>query len=95
MKIEINGHEISDEKSFHIKIAAALSLPEHYGKNLDALWDTLSTDIQRPICLIWKNSNASQKMMPHEFEQIVKTLRRVEQQDTDWKLNEKFQFELV
>jgi ribonuclease inhibitor len=29
-----------------------LPLPEHFGRNLDALWDVLSTDIEEPLEIV-------------------------------------------
>lgn len=95
MKIEIDGREIGSEQAFHKVLATSLDFPSHYGANLDALWDTLSADIERPIHLVWQHSSASREIMPNEFEKIVAVLRRIEQQDKDWGLDERFLLELA
>lgn len=41
-----------DKKTAHEYLAARLSLPEYYGKNLDALYDVLSTDAGVPTRLV-------------------------------------------
>jgi ribonuclease inhibitor len=90
MKVIIEGNDIHTEADFHKKIAEALGFPSHYGKNLDALWDVLSTDIERPITLVWKNSASSKVAMGEAFEKIVDLLDKIVAQDVEWGLDEKF-----
>lgn len=40
----INGKEIKSQDHLHTILAKQLNFPNHYGKNLDALYDMLSTD---------------------------------------------------
>lgn len=39
-------------------LAAALPLPDWFGRNLDALWDTLSTDVPGPYEIVLQESDA-------------------------------------
>ena len=94
MITEIDGNEIHSEAEFHKVIAKALNFPRHYGKNLDALFDLLSTDVERPLILIWKNSSVSKSAIGERFSLIVDTLQKIERQDTEWGLSEKFEFQL-
>ena len=41
----INGKEVKSQDDFHTKLAKQLNFPKYYGKNLDALYDILSTDL--------------------------------------------------
>ena len=41
-RITLNGAQMTDRAAMHDQLAAAFSLPEYYGRNLDALWDCLS-----------------------------------------------------
>jgi ribonuclease inhibitor len=91
MKVIIDGDDIHTEADFHKKIAEALEFPSHYGKNLDALWDVLSTDIERPITLVWKNSASSRSAMGESFGKIVDLLNKIVDQDVEWGLDEKFE----
>jgi ribonuclease inhibitor len=95
VKIEIDGHHIHTETEFHSTFAIALNLPGHYGKNLDALGDVLSADIERPLVLIWKEALASKGSMGDTFDRVVEVLRRIEDQDVAWGLAEKFELQLV
>ncbi len=60
---QINGENVSSEVDFHIELSKKLNFPSYYGKNLDALWDILSSDVERPIILIWKNASISKEKM--------------------------------
>lgn len=53
-EIIIDGGSIFTSPDFHEAIAAALSFPAHYGKNLDALYDCL-TDLSEGTHLVLRN----------------------------------------
>lgn len=94
MKIELDGMRINSEKEFHKAIADALKLPGYYGHNLDALNDVLSADVERPVVLTWNHASQSKALMGSDFDKIVAVLRRVEAQDVEWGLEEKFELVL-
>lgn len=95
MEVEIRGSEILTEADFHRLIADALNLSEHYGRNLDALTDVLSTDVERPLTLTWRNSQVSRINLGEAFDTIVGVLKRIEAQDLQWGLAETFCLKLA
>ena len=94
MKIEFDGEAILSEGNFHDVLAEALDLSGYYGGNLTALWDVLSTDVERPVRLVWKNSAVSRAAMGSSFDRLVDVLRRVEKQDIEWNLPDGFELVL-
>lgn len=48
--IVIDGGSMSTREAAHDHLALRLGLPDHYGRNLDALYDCL-TDLGRPVRL--------------------------------------------
>ena len=40
-RIIIDAGDMRDMESLHLVMKEALNLPDHYGRNLDALWDCL------------------------------------------------------
>ncbi|QYF95821.1 barstar family protein [Massilia sp. PAMC28688] len=94
MIINIDGENMATEADFHQAIAGALAFSAHYGNNLDALSDVLGTDVERPLTLHWKNAAASQLAMGPSFDRIVGVLRRIEAQDAEWGLSERFHLHL-
>ena len=55
-------------------IAAALGFPDHFGHNLDALWDCL-TDLERPTALVWAGWEPLAVRAPADWAGIVGVLR--------------------
>ncbi len=94
MKAVINGNDIKTEVDFHKVIARVLNFPSYYGGNLDSLWDVLSTDLERPVTLVWENSVISREAMGDDFSRVNDVLLRVVTQDVTWGLDEKFELNL-
>ena len=44
----IDLSDAADKQAVHDILSRALALPEHYGRNLDALWDCLTGDLSVP-----------------------------------------------
>jgi ribonuclease inhibitor len=42
--------------AMHEALARDLRLPAHYGRNLDALWDCLTTDVKGPVEIVLRNA---------------------------------------
>ena len=36
------------------RLARDLDLPPHFGRNLDALWDVLTTEVEGPVQIVWR-----------------------------------------
>ena len=91
MRIVLDGTQISSEADLHDALTAQLDFGPYYGRNLDALWDRLSTDIERPVELIWMDSRASEALMgPEVFGKIKSILIRVMDQDESFGLKDRF-----
>lgn len=94
MEREIDGTRIHSESDFHRAVSSLLDFGEYYGHNLNALWDRLSADVERPLTLVWKDSAISKARLGDMFDAIVAVLLRVKQQDEDWGLAGRFDFVL-
>ena len=92
MQLEIIGSKIYTEQDFHNQISKIFSIHDYYGNNLDALWDLLSTNLERPITLVWKDAMFSKNQLENIFIEIVKALERVKKQDEDYGFEEKFNY---
>ena len=80
-----NGDKIRSLDDFYDRISTLKDMPKHFGRNLDALWDALSTDVAGPFEIIWKNADASRKLMGKDFNRVVKLLRDLEEERDDFK----------
>jgi ribonuclease inhibitor len=81
-----NGNKIRSLDDFYDRFSSLINLPEHFGCNLDALRDVLSTDVEGPFEIIWKHAEDSRKLMGKDFDRIVKLLRELEKERDDFKL---------
>lgn len=92
----IDGAAIQTEEDFHRSIHKQL-FPEweHYGNNLSALWDVLTTDVARPAGVVWIDAETSAKVLGAEkFGKICALLAAVCKQDHDLGVSTPFEFQL-
>lgn len=94
MLSEFDGLSISSEQDFHKRIASAFSVAQYYGNNLNALWDPLSTDVEHPVEIVWKNSKESEQSMDGTFKKIISIFERTKNQDISLGLADKFEYKL-
>lgn len=58
--ISFDFDKIGTEKDFYTTAARQLKLPEHFGSNLDALWDVVTGHISLPVKIDFINLTMSQ-----------------------------------
>ncbi|RSS37115.1 barstar family protein [Streptomyces sp. WAC08241] len=91
MKAEIDGAQIHSQADLHKTLARTLDFGPYYGANLSALWDRLTTDVERPVEVIWHNTEASRDHMGEEqFTQIRDLLQAVAEQDETHEQSNRF-----
>lgn len=91
MRIEIDGTAIRSEKDLHEFLSKSLDFGPYYGANLSALWDRLSTDVERPVEIVWKESELSRAALGEsKFDNIRDLLLRVQSQDEDFGWSDRF-----
>lgn len=82
MRVNIDGSQIDVEKDLHKQLSEKLNFGPYYGGNLDALWDFLYRNVERPVELIWKDSEASKGALGVElFNKIAELMIRVMEED--------------
>ncbi|MEW2130355.1 barstar family protein [Streptomyces sp. NPDC005435] len=91
INVEINGEKINSPQEFHRVLAEKLDFGPYYHPNLAALWDRLSTDVERPVALTWRNAeNSRDAMGAAAFDDLRNLLLRVERQDEDFGREDRF-----
>jgi len=63
MKVILDFAVINDEAALHDTLARALKLPAHYGRNLDALWDCLTRDVQGPVTIELRHADRASPVL--------------------------------
>ncbi|WP_434354155.1 barstar family protein [Psychrobacter sp. HD31] len=94
MNIVLDGKKILTEQGFHDKIAKVFDIQKYYGKNLDALWDTLSANVERPVHITWINADVSRKNID-TFDDIIKVFKKTKKQDEQFNWVDKFTYEII
>lgn len=57
MKVKLDGKKMKSEKIVHEYLKEKFQLPDHYGKNLDALWDSLSETSEKLEIELYNEEN--------------------------------------
>ena len=71
-RILLDGEKMNTKEEAHVYISKGLNFAQYYGKNLDALWDILSTyDV--PIHIVFKNT----EILKNNLEQYGNRLLKV------------------
>ncbi len=83
----LDGKTIRSLDDLYDQFSARLSFPQHFGRNLDALWDVLSADVEGPFEIVWKHADVSKKALGREFGKVLKLLKELEKEREDFKLN--------
>jgi ribonuclease inhibitor len=85
-KVVIQGSKLLDKNILHQILKQELKLPNHYGENLDALWDCLTTDIQLPLTIEWVDFQKSKGLLGDYAENTLEIFKEAEK-FTGGKLN--------
>lgn len=75
--IYIDFSEIGDEQDFYQQLKQKLSLPENFGDNLDALYDSLTGFVELPLHLEFVNMSVNQL---EDFETLLETLEEADEE---------------
>lgn len=73
-RIVIEGAAIATLADGWEALVALLDLPPHFGRNLDALHDSLTTDVPGPVAIEWRDAAASRAAMGAAFERLRETI---------------------
>lgn len=91
MRVILDGSQIHAEKDLHQQLADKLDFGPYYGGNLDALWDRLYRDVERPVELIWQASKASKEALGAEkFDKIAEIMIKVMEEDASKEPDDRF-----
>ena len=81
MEVYIDFLEIGDYEDFYAQLKEKLILPEHFGDNLDALFDVITGELEMPLHLEFVNMSVEQLEI---FEDLLTTLEDAEDEVDDF-----------
>ena len=79
--IYIDFLEIGDEEDFYAQLKEKLALPEHFGDNLDALYDSITGDVELPLHIEFVNMTVDQL---ETFEDLLTALEDADEEVEDF-----------
>lgn len=82
MTVTIDCSEILSREDFHHTFSEALSLPQYYGKNLDALYDCL-TALPQPTTLNLRHAHALRENLGPYGSAAISAITHAEQESPD------------
>lgn len=80
----LDGKAIGSLDDLYDALSIRFSLPAYFGRNLDALWDVLSTDVGGSFEIVWKHAGNSRKLMGKDFDRVVKVFKDLEKERDDF-----------
>jgi ribonuclease inhibitor len=81
----LTGKETSLDAVYRA-MAEQLGFPAWAGRNLDALWDVLTTEIPGPVEIVWTGSAEAKRTLGADFDHLVAVLRDVAERRPDFRL---------
>ncbi|MCC6470949.1 MAG: barstar family protein [Alphaproteobacteria bacterium] len=65
-RVVLDFARLATVDQLHDALARDLALPAHYGRNLDALWDCLTTDVKGPVEIVLRHADkAAPNIQPY------------------------------
>lgn len=75
---------ITSLEQFYDEITRQLHLPAHFGRNLDALYDSLSGDVSGPFEIVWRDTELSRsKLGADVYATLLEILQSVAEERGD------------
>ena len=81
MNIYIDFAEIGDYEDFYTQLKEKIELPDYFGDNLDALYDSITGELDVPLHIEFVNMSVDQLEI---FEDLLTTLEDVEDHTEDF-----------
>lgn len=85
-RIVLEGKSLKTKEILHQTLKDKLELPEYYGKNLDALWDCLTSWVDVPLTVVWNEYNESEKLLGSYASDVVQVFKDAESAIDGFKL---------
>lgn len=86
IRCQIDCAKLASVETMYAELATQLRLPSHFGRNFDALFDSLTRDVAGPVEIVLKNAAATPAAMRPSLAKLVATLGEAARERTDLKL---------
>ena len=72
----LEGGRLRSLDAVYDALESQLGLPRHFGRNLDALWDALTTDVPGPVEILWRDADTARRALGADYDRLLAVLRR-------------------
>lgn len=76
--------EIGDYEDFYLQLKEKLSVPEYFGDNLDALYDSITGYLEMPLTIEFVNMSVDQL---ETFEDLLNTMENADEEVEDFRFS--------
>lgn len=94
-EIVIDGKNHLSIEDVHKLLAKEMDFGTFYGENFSALWDLLTTEVERPLKVKLLNAKLLKESLGEKYDRLVTVFEKVERYDKEMGLNEKFIFTTI
>jgi len=82
----LEGASVRSLNELYDELARCLPLPDYFGRNLDALWDVLSSDIEGPFEIVWRSAELSKQAMGADFDRVATLFEELQEEREDFRI---------
>lgn len=68
-------HDIRSLAQLYDELARQLDFPAHFGRNLDALWDVLTGNVEGPFEIVWEGAEQARSQLGEDYAKLAALLR--------------------
>jgi ribonuclease inhibitor len=83
-KVVFDSSHVETIQELHNELARLLDFPDHYGANLDALYDCLSGEIELPLTIVWKNYRITKSKLGKDVVKLLKVMKDFAREEPDF-----------
>ncbi len=80
----LRGLTLQSIDGFYGELMRQLKLAPDFGRNLDALWDVLTKDVEGPFEIVWERAYLSKLALGPDYDRILRLFRNLEQERKDF-----------
>jgi len=85
-ELTIEGQQMTSKKAMYLHLDRVFAFPHHFGNNLDALWDVLSTT-NEPTIIYFENTDEFIDHMNDYGKKLIKLLQKLEQENENYTIH--------
>lgn len=83
-QVKLDGKRLQTREELHDFLQSELDLPAYYGRNLDALWDSLTGFVTLPLLVEWYHFEESKQRWGEYAQQVADVFQQAAEKMTEF-----------